>query len=193
LNGEEELIQRAINLDPRAFGKLYDCYYPRIFGYVYRITGDYALACDVTSETFLKAWVKIGAFRWKGISISSWFFRIATNELNQYFRRKKYRPQLLSDHFPGGWTTAQEPSDPDQDQPMLRLERLEAYRKIHALLKTLPPVYQEVIALRYFEELSIPELSQILHKKQGTVKSLLSRGLQRLKKLMWDTATDGIA
>ncbi len=93
---EEELISIAKN-NPRVFGELYDACYPRIFAYVFRITGDHALACDITAETFLKAWLKIGSFQWKGVSISSWFFKIATNELNQYFRKKKYSPQILRD------------------------------------------------------------------------------------------------
>jgi RNA polymerase sigma-70 factor, ECF subfamily len=93
---EEQLISIAKN-NPRIFGELYEIYYPRIFGYIFRITGDHALASDITAETFLKAWLKNGSFQWKGISISSWFFKIATNELNQYFRKKKYSPRILQD------------------------------------------------------------------------------------------------
>ena len=93
---EEELIAIAKN-NPKIFRELYDAYYPRIFGYIFRITGDHALACDITAEIFLKAWLKIGSFRWKGVSISSWFFKIATNELNQYFRKRKYSPRVLLD------------------------------------------------------------------------------------------------
>jgi RNA polymerase sigma-70 factor, ECF subfamily len=96
LDNEKDFIEKAKN-NPKVFGELYDQYYPRIFGYIFRITGDYAIACDITSETFLKVWMKIGGFRWKGISISSWIFKIATNELNQYFRKKKYTPHALLD------------------------------------------------------------------------------------------------
>ena len=96
MGNERDFIEKAKN-NPKVFGELYDQYYPRIFGYIFRITGDYAIACDITSETFLKVWMKIGGFRWKGISISSWIFKIATNELNQYFRKKKYAPHTLLD------------------------------------------------------------------------------------------------
>jgi RNA polymerase sigma-70 factor (ECF subfamily) len=54
---------------------------------------------------------------------------------------------------------------------------------------TLPDKYRQVIALRYFEELSIREIADILHKKEGTIKSLLSRGLEKLKKMIDDLAT----
>lgn len=49
-------------------------------------------------------------------------------------------------------------------------------------LKTLPVKYQEVIALRYFEGKDIKEISEILDKSEGTVKSLLARGLEKLRK-----------
>lgn len=169
--------------NPRVFGELYDLHYPRIFGYVFRITGDYALACDITSETFLKAWIKIGAFQWKGISISSWFFRIASNEVNQYFRKKKYAPRELLELSvcdrealsKSGW------SNGGRGETIVRLEQVEEFRDLHLKLGMLPVKYQQVIALRYFEEMSIAQIGEVLSKKEGTVKSLLSRGLDKLK------------
>ena len=51
-------------------------------------------------------------------------------------------------------------------------------------LKTLSTKYQEVIALRFFENKSIPEIAEILEKKEGTIKSLLSRGLEKIRNEM---------
>jgi RNA polymerase sigma-70 factor (ECF subfamily) len=65
----------------------------------------------------------------------------------------------------------------------LELERYKDYLKIQASLRKLPAKYQEVIALKYFEEKKIREIGVILNKKEGTVKSLLSRGLEQLKNL----------
>ena len=180
MDSEKQLIERARH-HPEAFGQLYDTYYPKIFGYVFRVTGNYALAADIVSETFLKAWLRIGSFKWKGISISSWFFKIATNELNQYFRKKKYIPSTLSD-----LSLVRETND-----TLAQMDRLEEFEYIQKMLQLLPPRYQQVIALRYFEELSIRDLSEILGKKEGTIKSLLSRGLDKLKIMMETAATNG--
>ncbi|WP_394342727.1 sigma factor [Mucilaginibacter gilvus] len=49
----------------------------------------------MAAETFLKAYLNIGRFSWHGVSLSSWIYRIATNELNQYSRKQKYQPQSL--------------------------------------------------------------------------------------------------
>lgn len=187
---EKEMIAWA-KVNPKAFGELYDTYYPKIFGYIYRITGDHALAGDITSETFLKAWIAIGTFQWKGISISSWFFRIATNQLNQYFRRQRYTPRTLTElgiFDMEAWENRHAP-DPESTETIARMDSLEEFEGVRRLLQRLPPVYQQVIALRYFEELSIRDIGQILKKKEGTVKSLLSRGLDKLKKMMDASAT----
>jgi RNA polymerase sigma-70 factor (ECF subfamily) len=179
---EEELISIAKN-NPRIFGELYEIYYPRIFGYIFRIAGDHALASDITAETFLKAWVKIGSFQWKGISISSWFFKIATNELNQYFRKKKYSPQILQDlsFFDEEKPNFASCHGCENNEVTAKMDKSDEFTQLRRKLNTLSPKYQAVLALRYFEELSIQEISQILGKKENTVKSLLSRGLEKLR------------
>lgn len=181
---EKHFIEKAKD-NPKFFGQLYDLYYPKIFGYIFRITGDYDLSGDITSETFLKAWIKIGSFKWKGISISSWFFKIATNELNQYFRKKKYTPFTLVDvsvfdrESPKALTCFSD----ETNATLTKLDQEDEFRNLHQKLKMLSPKYQKVIALRYFEEMSIKEIGEILGKKEGTVKSLLFRGLEKLKNI----------
>jgi RNA polymerase sigma-70 factor (ECF subfamily) len=179
---EEELIAIAKN-NPSIFGELYNAHYPRIFGYVFRITGDHNLAYDITAETFLKAWLKIGSFQWKGISISSWFFKIATNELNQYFRKKKYSPQILRDLSLFNEATPTAPTDYGcaNNEAAAKMDEADEFMQLRRKLNTLSPKYQQVLALRYFEELSIAQISQILGKNENTVKSLLSRGLEKLR------------
>jgi RNA polymerase sigma-70 factor (ECF subfamily) len=62
------------------------------------------------------------------------------------------------------------------------LRRNQEYLLLHQQLSILPSKYQEVITLRYFEKKQIKEISEILGKKEGTVKSLLHRGLEKLRK-----------
>jgi len=182
LQSEKHFIEKAKN-DPRVFGQLYDLYYPKIFGYIFRVTGNYTISCDITSETFLKAWIKIGLFKWKGISISSWFFKIATNELNQYFRKKRYTPFTLLDLsvFDRESSDSLKYFSDESNETTSKLDEEDEFKSLHQKMKMLSPTYQKVIALRYFEEMSIKEISEILGRKEGTVKSLLFRGLEKLK------------
>jgi RNA polymerase sigma-70 factor (ECF subfamily) len=184
LHSEQYIIEKA-KKDPKVFGQLYDEYYPKIFGYIFRVTGDYSTSCDITSETFLKAWMKINSFTWRGVSISSWFFKIATNELNQFFRKKKYTPYTLIDLSIIGLHSSDKKINfyNGINNAHTEMELKDEFRNVHQKLKMLSPKYQKVLVLRYFEEMSIKEISEIIDKKEGTVKSLLSRGLGKLKNI----------
>lgn len=179
LEGEQELLQKIKN-DPNYFGVLFDRYYPAIFGYVLRRVMDYDLARDVAAETFLKAFLKVQSFHWRGISISSWLYRIATNEVNQTFRKKRYRPEKLGSIIAGNFLLIDDASREEMEE---ELSRHEEFMRVQQKLKTLETRYQEVIALRYFERKDNKEIAEILGKPEGTVKSLLSRGIEKLKVL----------
>lgn len=185
LEDEKRLIE-GIRRDPQRFGILYEKYYPVIFNYVLRRTGEFDVSRDITSEVFLKSFLKIRRFRWKGVSIGNWFYRIATNEVNRYYRSKKYRPEILAD---AGGFDLNELADPsslaaEQREAERRLNEHRQFREIVSHLSGMSAKYQEVISLRYFEQLGIREISQIVGRKEGTVKSLISRGLDKLRKLM---------
>jgi RNA polymerase sigma-70 factor (ECF subfamily) len=143
--------------------------------------GQYELSRDIAAETFLKAFQKIGLFEWRNIPLSAWLFRIATNEINLYFRKTKYTPTHLEEAELHKYLQY-EPGIETEKQAIERSlqENLE-FNTIRNKLLQLHSKYQEVIALRYFEEKSIGEISSILGKKEGTVKSLLSRGLDKLR------------
>ena len=179
----EEQLLKEIENDPQEFGQVYEAFYNKIFGYVYRRTTDYEAARDITAETFLKAYANIGKFKWRNISLLYWLYQIATNELNKYFNSHKYRPQSLSrvqeeygiditDH-----SNAETESIKLQDE----LEKHQEFMSINDSIRKLDIKYQDVISLRFFEHKSIKEIAIILNKKEGTIKSLLSRGVEKLK------------
>jgi len=94
---EEKLLINEVKTNNESFVKLYDYYYPKILGYCFRRTLDLNLSKDITSETFLKAFIGIAKYQWKGVAFSSWLFRIASNEMNMLDRKKKYNPNSLTD------------------------------------------------------------------------------------------------
>jgi RNA polymerase sigma-70 factor, ECF subfamily len=180
---EEKEFLDSIQQNPQQFGKVYDLYYKKIFGYAFRRTGNYHTARDVCAETFLKAFLHIKDFKWQNIPISAWLYKIATNEINQYFRRKKYEPEALKRIQNFNWekaTTIDEGKNIIESQ----LKANDDFLQVQKHLKTLDIKYQEVIALRFFEDKTIPEISVVLDKPEGTIKSLLSRGLEKLRTMM---------
>ncbi|MDF7818998.1 RNA polymerase sigma factor [Runella sp. MFBS21] len=172
--------------DTQVFGEIYDAFYSKIFGYAFRRVGDYDIARDIAAETFLKAYLNIKHYRFEGHSVSAWLYKIATNEINLFFRNQKYRPDLFGQlsHEVISDRELLVVFDKERQEAERDTEQFEAFNEVQNQLKKLDVKYQEVISLKYFEEKSILEISAILEKPEGTVKSLLSRGLEILRKKM---------
>jgi len=175
---EKELIEQC-HIHPVAFGQVFDLWYKPVFGYIMRRTAEYDLSKDIAAETFLKAFLKINTFQYRGISLSAWLFRIATNELNQYYRSSRYKPQSLQQLLENPqMEKLLHQQDDEREVIEKELQAFNDYNLIRTNLLKLDVKYQEVIALRYFEQKTNSEISDILGKNEGTVKSLLSRGLE---------------
>ena len=181
LSEEKTLIQR-IKTEPELFGQIFDAYYKTIFNYIFHRITDYDISRDIAADTFLKAYLKINSFVWKDISIVTWLYRIATNEVNYYYRKNK-SSKLTFETFAKQSEQLFEFDDYKTEKQHLEDEMKlnEDFIKVQKSLKKLSIKYQEVLSLRYFEKKSILEIAEILDKKEGTVKSLLSRGIEKLK------------
>ncbi len=182
---EQALVRRAKS-DPEAFGALFDRYYQQILAYTFRRIANWTDAQDITANVFLKARAGLWRYRWTGVPFSAWLYRIATNEIGMHVRRSRRAPvsyeELLT--LGGHEPVAQQQLLAERRAAEIALEREARFAAARAAIATLPVKYQHVIALRFFEEKSIGEIAQILRRKEGTVKSLLSRGLARLRKLL---------
>jgi RNA polymerase sigma-70 factor, ECF subfamily len=178
---EEELLLR-IKKNPAEFSEIFILYYKPIFGYIFRRTGKFDDTADIAADTFYKAFTHIKNFSYKGISIKIWLYRIATNEVNLYFRfRQKHESLFDKIDFVDKNKFSNYLSE-DKIELERELQKHEQFLTVLKELKTLPVKYQEVISLRYFEGKENKEISEILNIKEGTLKSLLSRGLEKLRK-----------
>lgn len=187
LEQEAKLVERA-KTDREAFGELYDGHYNHILNYVVRRIANVQVSQDITSEVFLKALRGIQKYRWDGIPFSAWLYRIASNEIANYYRNQKRQKHCESEQLK--WNDTETPSvEAELIDAEEELTRNHQYLLLHQQLSILTLKYQEVITLRYFEKKQINEISQILEKKEGTVKSLLHRGLEKLGKNLKKSAT----
>lgn len=194
MKAEKILVERA-KKDSDAFGEIYELHYQRIFNFILSRTADVAIAQDLTSETFLRALEKLWQFRWKNVPFSSWLFKIASNQINTHFRKGKTRPSSLDELYE---TTKFEPAILENAQTELIaaqeiVQKHSEFLEIKKLLTKIPVKYQEVIALRYFDQMKIAEIAEILQKKEGTVRALLSRGLSKLERLYIHDTSENLA
>lgn len=165
---EKNLVNRA-KRDPEAFACLYDQYVDRIFAYAYRRLGELQEAQDVTSATFENALENIHRYQWKGISFGAWLYKIARNEVNAVFRRRRFREILLP--WETGVVRAETRTDLNED-----LQRL------YSGFRKLSRKEQEIISLRFFDELSSSEVAEFLGCSVESVYLRLHRALTHLRR-----------
>lgn len=167
---DEQLILQA-RQDPLAFGALYDKYSYRIYRYIYRQVYDETLANDLTSITFEKAMRGLPNYQWQNKSFCAWLYRIARNEII----RDSYKKRLLAP-----FSFLRE-STTEKRSLELRIQRNEQYAEIQQALAQLSDKDRELISLRFFEELSAQEVSEVLNISTTNVYVRLHRALKRLK------------
>ena len=165
---EKALVDQA-QRDPQAFAALYDRYVERIYAFAYRQMQDEAAAEDVTSVTFEKALRHIRGYRWQGVSFGAWLYRIARNEIAQHHRRKRFTLPLLQWHV----------SEMNVEAFVQTSEQRDA---VQAAFARLSEGDQEVLTLRFFEELPSAEVAEVLGCSIQNVYLRLHRALGRLRK-----------
>jgi len=154
------------------FEKLIDIYGRRCYGYFYRLTGNREVSDDLLGELFVKLVAKIGSY--KGGRFESWLFRTASNVFCDYLRGKQRRQKSLEvrKRQLESKSTKAKQSDADRiDQLQIQLEKLDADTR-------------ELIALRFYSQLSFKEMAQMRAEPIGTTLSKLHRGLKKLRELM---------
>jgi len=171
--GDDEIILLA-RKDPGAFQPLYEKYFRQIFLFVLRRVGDKSLAKDVTQQAFVKALVNIGRFQLRGLPFSSWLYRIAINECNDYFRKSDRIRWVALDESHVEWLYEEITGENARD---------EWEKKLPEILGKLKPVELLVIELRYFEGKSFEEVAEIMDSTVLNAKTRTYRTLHKMKKL----------
>jgi RNA polymerase sigma-70 factor, ECF subfamily len=178
---ETDLLER-IRKNPECFSEIFKLYYKQIFGYILRRTGRFDDSADIAANTFLKAFQYINKFKYSGISVKVWLYRIATNEMNLFFRLKQKHNSIFDRIKIEDKNVFNNYMEEDRMELENELQKHDQYLVVMHELKTLPVKYQEVIALKFFEGKDNKEIVEILNINEGTLKSLLSRGLEKLRK-----------
>jgi RNA polymerase sigma-70 factor (ECF subfamily) len=168
--------------NPEVFSQVYEFYYEPILKYLVKRTMSSEAAYDITSDTFLKAYNTFHKFKWRGISIKVWVYRIATNALKDHYRSKPKQLVLVEnmDENPHLVTTMNEELEA-MDKALFGDEELS---KLHAAIEKLSPKYQNLIGLYYFTGLSQREIAQTIKRSESAVKAMMHRAMTQLKSEM---------
>ncbi|MBN1424148.1 RNA polymerase sigma factor [Candidatus Fermentibacteria bacterium] len=175
---QERRLVKAARKNPEAFGALYDEYAGRILSYTYRLLGSFADAEEATSETFYKAILGIGRFRWRPCGFLPWLYRIASNEsVNVQRRRAKGAESPLFERLPG----------PVRDE----LEQKETVESGHELAKALAralaqldPRDRQIVTLHYFQGETYALIARSTGVKESALRVRAMRALRRLEQIL---------
>ena len=169
---ESALIARA-KVDREAFGQLYEIYVDRIYNYVYYRTGSVADAEDLTARVFERAMQHIGNYQDKGVPFSAWLYRIAHNMVANWHRDRSRRQIFSLEDF-AQWQA-------NEDGPEFKAERVAEREVLLAAVRRLPAERQELLLLKFLEQLPNAEIGEIMGRSEGAIKSLYHRTLLALR------------
>ncbi len=173
LDEERKLVLRAAGHDAEAFAQLYDRLVEKIFKYIYYKVGSRSDAEDLTAQVFLKAWEAIGRYRLTERPFSAWLYRIAHNLVVDYFRMRR-------EVVPLDLVTRIDENEGNLDDVTQRHLTAETLRRA---IQRLTSDQQQVIILRFLEGYSTEQVSRIMGKGQGAIRTLQHRALAALARV----------
>jgi len=162
--------------DKEAFGALYDLYIERIYRFIYFKVNNKEEAEDLTSELFLKVWNYLLENQEKEvISFSGLIYKMARNLIVDFYRKKAQQQVNVEDLAE---------VLPDERNLLQQVEYNHDVEKLLLVIKKLKQEYQEVVMLKYVEELSISEIADILGRSQVSVRVTLFRAMKKIKEML---------
>lgn len=173
-------VQRAQNGDTSAFGPIYDCYVDSVFRFVYRRVKTIQMAEDLTSETFLRAFTRIGSFTWQGRDLGAWLCTIAKNMIYDYHKSARHRLELTT------WDVL----DVDRADSAIEARPEDAVvahmtnLALMAAINELNPEQRECLVLRFLRGLSVAETAAAMGKTEGAVKAEQYRAVRALARVL---------
>lgn len=168
---EDELLARQVGSESAAFSELYERYLQPVQRYVRTQVPDHATAEDLTAQIFVKTFESASTYRGEG-SYRAWIFQIARNTISTW-RTSRRRSEILVEEISEGSLI----DDQLEPPPLAETDDV-----VWATIAELPHAQREVVALRYWREMTIDEIAHTTRRSAGAVRQLLHRARNRLRK-----------
>ena len=179
LADESGLVERA-KTDPEAFGILYGRYVNKVYSYIYYRVGNHHDAEDLTARTFHRALDHIDRYVQRGAPFSAWLYRIAHNLVANWHRDHSRRKVVSLEDV--------NLSPPLREGPQHLAEQREEENELLAAVRRLPADRQQLLILKFVEEMSNTQIGLVMGRSEGAIKSLYHRTLLSLREML--EATD---
>jgi RNA polymerase sigma factor (sigma-70 family) len=177
LENEKELVMQALT-DKQCFAAIYDHYYPRIYNYI-RLRVNCNIVEDLASQVFEKAISKLDHYSPQKGEFSIWLFTIAVNTVRDHLRAQK---RCVFD-FTATIEELAEAHEPNIEEKVFQYETND---KLLDALKRLSIREQNIIALKFWWNLTNRRIAQMMDLDENNVAVILLRALKRLRKILTD-------
>jgi len=178
---EAKLVEKLRSGDSAAMEEFYNIYRSRLYTLVFeQVDRDHAAAEDLVQETFLAALGSLDKFRGDS-QLYTWLRSIAFHKLNDFYRCKLREPKPKESPPDFDAMKQLEQTGNDEPAPLTVLESEEIRQSVHQALEDLPQDYQEVLVLKYLEEMPVLEISQVMGRSPKSVEGLLSRARKAMR------------
>ncbi|WP_396194158.1 RNA polymerase sigma factor [Flavobacterium sp.] len=176
----KKYIEKAIKGDQVAFTFLLDHYWNEVYGFMLKRTENETDSEDITIETFSKAFDKIATYN-SEFQFNTWLIAIAKNVHIDMLRKRKSNVfvEITDEEDQQAYNIAD--SSPSAEDELITEQNLS---RLLQFIKELKPHYQEVIQLRYFQEMSYQEISEQLNEPLSNVKIKLLRAKKLLAEII---------
>jgi len=163
----------------RYFGVLYDTYFDQIFRFTFkRLGGNEEVAGDLTQQTFIKAMANLEKYEDRGLPFSSWLYRIAQNEVSMFFRQQKKNYSVSIDES--------RLMDMATEANLNHHMTMEDQERLITAINGLQQEHQDLIELRFFQEMSFKEIAEIYDITEANAKMRTYRILEKIGKMWGD-------
>ncbi len=167
---EEQVLIEQAKLNPANFEALYNKYYEPILKFTYKRLNTADEAYEITANTFVKALSNIHKYIYQGFPFSSWLYRIAINEINEFYRQNNKKRTVNIDDTIARYIAEE-----------TKYERDELKQSLKTALQYLDAEELQLLELRFFDERMFSEVAEILGITENNAKVKTYRVIDKLK------------
>lgn len=182
ISDEDAVDQYILTQNQKYFDVLYSRYSSKIFGKCLSILKDEEKAEDATQEIFVKILLNLSKFGGKS-KFSTWIYSITYNFCIDTIRKKKKDKSVLVDDMTNEHDTA---DDGVEDRFLLEMN----VRRLKVILDKIPTTDKAILLMKYQDEMSIKEISEILGKSESAIKMKIKRAKQKFKRTHKENYTE---
>ncbi len=186
MDEDKELVERTLKGEKEAFEMIIQKYQQPLLNYIGRTVGERQLALDFTQEVFIRTYSSLHSYK-PEYKFSTWLFKIASNFIVDYWRKKKIDAFSLDQQMRDNDLPPLQV--PDKELPIIKkLEFAELKERIEQALEKIPAPLREVFVWRHINEFSYEEMAEIKGLPVGTIKNRVFQARELIRKRLEDMA-----